>query len=384
MDADRKSTVSSFYGRKNSLDALNSDFPSPSTPNFQQQQTRGRDDASSFFNADNRNIDGGRPGTAGYNRNSFFFAGREEPVKGGRDEEETGGNGGAWDIYADFNNSGPKYSTSFGGGKMDGYQALTPTNSAPKADDASTMGPVELVTVPAMGPEWKKEELRDMTKKSRKEKKAEARSTKWKEWNRGQRGFCGGWLTRKRFVILLFVICAAIGVTLAFVIPRVPKLQFNGDNPLANATGDWESSIPSYFNRAPANFSFPAFADLQVDTTDSFVPIKFNPIHAEVFDMNTNRKVADGDLTITLPAKKFNHILLPLNFSYVASNYSDQTWITWHDSCQNAGTVEGGVRPGLNFRLVVTMKILGLIGSNTAAMQTQSANCPIELSMTAG
>ena len=42
--------------------------------------------------------------------------GREEPLKGGYDEEEAlgGGAGGgepAWDIYADFNNAGPKYSS---------------------------------------------------------------------------------------------------------------------------------------------------------------------------------------------------------------------------------------------------------------------------------
>lgn len=57
-----------------------------------------------------------RHGSAGYNRNSFFHTGREEPLKGGRDEEEpaTPGTGDAWDIYADFNNTGPKYSTAFG------------------------------------------------------------------------------------------------------------------------------------------------------------------------------------------------------------------------------------------------------------------------------
>lgn len=97
------------------MDALNNDFPSPSGQNY-QTQARGRDDASSFFNPDraSRNLDGaGRASTAGYNRGSFFFAGREEPLKGGRDEEEEAG-GGAWDIYADFNNTGPRYSTAFG------------------------------------------------------------------------------------------------------------------------------------------------------------------------------------------------------------------------------------------------------------------------------
>lgn len=100
MEYDRKSTVSSFYGRKSS-DALNNDYPAPSS---QYTGARPRDDASSFF--------GGPPtGTAGYNRGSFFHAGREEPLKGGDEEQGEGG----FDIYADFNNAGPKYSSGFTG-----------------------------------------------------------------------------------------------------------------------------------------------------------------------------------------------------------------------------------------------------------------------------
>ncbi len=72
----------------------------------------GRDDASSFFNPEpgRASLDrlGGRGGTAGYNQNSFYPGARAEPLKGGRDEEEE-----AWDVYADFNNAGPRYSTAF-------------------------------------------------------------------------------------------------------------------------------------------------------------------------------------------------------------------------------------------------------------------------------
>lgn len=111
MDPDRKSTVSSFYGgRKSSIDALNADFIYPAPE-------RGRDDASSFYNPDRTSMDHlNNPGraSAGYNRGSFFHTGREEPLKGGRDEEEELGHEGAWDVYADFNNAGPRYSSAFG------------------------------------------------------------------------------------------------------------------------------------------------------------------------------------------------------------------------------------------------------------------------------
>src|ERR1700730_15882109 len=65
MDSDRKSAVSSFYGGKSSFDRLNGDFP------------RGNVDL----------LSGGLPNSAGYNRRSYLDAGRQEPLKGGLDEE---------------------------------------------------------------------------------------------------------------------------------------------------------------------------------------------------------------------------------------------------------------------------------------------------------
>lgn len=113
MDADRKSTVSSFYGgRKSSIDplnTLNTEYPP-------QPAARGRDDASSFFSPDRSSMDHlNTRSSAGYNRGSFFHVGREEPLKGGRDEEKDPKED-AWDVYADFNNAGPRYSSAFGMG----------------------------------------------------------------------------------------------------------------------------------------------------------------------------------------------------------------------------------------------------------------------------
>lgn len=124
-------------------------------------------------------------------------------------------------------------------------------------------------------------------------------------------------LTRGPFSIVL---------VLAFTIPRVPGFSFNNDHPLANATGDWATAIPSQFSRAPANFSFPAFADLQLDTGANFLPLTFKHLYASVYDVDTGRLVGTGDLGHkTLPAKSFPDILIPLNFTYTATNDSDQT-----------------------------------------------------------
>jgi len=112
MDPNRKSTVSSYYGSRRSGDVLNNDY-SGNPARY--------DSPASYYNQD---VGQQRPSTellnggtrsAGYNQNSFFDAGRTEPLKGGYDEEDALGakDDGSWNVFADFNNSGPKYSTTF-------------------------------------------------------------------------------------------------------------------------------------------------------------------------------------------------------------------------------------------------------------------------------
>lgn len=116
------------------------------------------------------------------------------------------------------------------------------------------------------------------------------------------------------------------GILLAFMIPRVPGLNINTIAPLQPATGTYNASIPTEFSRAPANFSFPAFASIQVDTTSSYLPLTISHMTAEVFDSATGYQVATSVLAHqTFPAKTFSNLNLPLNFSYVAVNDTDTT-----------------------------------------------------------
>lgn len=113
---------------------------------------------------------------------------------------------------------------------------------------------------------------------------------------------------------------------LAITIPRVPAFGFNAQTPLVNATGSWATAVPTIFAPAAANFSFPAFASLQADTSSNFLPLKFTSLHALVFDLDTGRQVGTGNFgSFTLPAKAFPEVFLPLNFTYIATNSSDQT-----------------------------------------------------------
>ena len=106
----------------------------------------------------------------------------------------------------------------------------------------------------------------------------------------------------------------------------MPKFAIKQDTPIAAATGDFNNSIPTKFSTFPANFSFPAYAELEVDTGSNFIPLKFNDLHALVYDLETSKQVGVGDIYgLSVPAKKFTQIQLPMNFSYVADNSSDIT-----------------------------------------------------------
>jgi hypothetical protein len=220
-------------------------------------------------------------------------------------------------------------------------------------DEESPRGPVEMVTVPALGAEWGKDELQGMTKRARREEKSDRFKVKWRAFNRGQYGIFGNkWLTRRTVVFVIFATCIAyvpffssrvlrtphvfwsceplslvsIGITLAFVIPRVPGFAINGSSPLVSATGWFNSSIPAEFSRSPANFSFAGAISLQVDTGGNFLPLVFNHLDAQVYDLDSLRQVGVGHLNHTkLPAKTFTDIMMPLNFTYLATNDSDLT-----------------------------------------------------------
>ena len=165
----------------------------------------------------------------------------------------------------------------------------------------------------------------------------------------------------------------SIGITLAFTIPREPSFLFNNNKPLQGASGWWNTTIPTQFSRSPTNFSFPAVADIQVNTNENYLPLTFTKLDATVYDLQTTKQVAFGKLNkTTVPAKEYTTLAIPLNFTYSAVNTSDQTCKSialhdsqgyglmgaptgteWHEGCQNKGISTNGTRPGKPFALHV-------------------------------
>lgn len=324
--------------------------------------------ASNFYNSrTSRDIQAGQKGA--------YFDNREtQNASKGDDLNPDNG----WDVYADFNNAGPRYSSVKA--KNDGYQALPSPSMRPPASvrgqEADT--PVELVTVPALGAEWKAEELRAMTKKGRKEDRDYERRQKFKAWWRDEIGLCGKWGTRRTIVWLAFFLICATGIILAFTIPRVPSFTWNTGAPLANSTN--EDDEPK-FGRFPASFTFNASLDVHLDTGKNFLPLKFKHMHAEVASLDTLKKIGEGDLYgYVLPAKAFTRVLIPVTFNYTAANTSDTTWSTVYNACRNKNQYTGGVRPGINLSVAVSMDIAGLVTKSTTSATLTEAPCPFELS----
>jgi len=99
-----------------------------------------------------------------------------------------------------------------------------------------------MVTVPALGAEWGKDELNAMTKKGRKEQKSEGFGPKWRAFNRGQYGLFGRkWLTRRTVVFVVFAVCAMYVVFLPIFMhdaytlrPPRPSVASGSSSPLSS------------------------------------------------------------------------------------------------------------------------------------------------------
>jgi len=235
----------------------------------------------------------------------------------------------------------------------------------------------ELVTVPALGPDWKKSEIMGMRKSTKRDEVNDERRRKFQSWWRDQHGLCGGFLTRKVLVIILFVICIIVGIALAITYPRTPAYSFNVDSPVTN---DTESSAPSTFSRSPANFSFPALVNVQVDTSSAVISTHISGIDAQLFCLDTNVPVGGGHFDgMTIAAHKFQPVSIPVTFNYSTVNDTDTTWLQFYSACRNPSQYSDGVRPGFNIQLLLTTHIAGLLSGVKSSTQITKVNCPFEL-----
>lgn len=230
----------------------------------------------------------------------------------------------------------------------------------------------EMVSVPVLGPEWTKAELRGISNRGKNDRIRDKRVKNWRAWNRDQKGCCGvKWLTRTVFVFFVFFFLAALIVTLYFVIPRAVKFEFYQPDPLSI------NNDTLVFNRVPTNFSFNADLHLMADASSSYVPVQIKA-DATVLDLRTSKVIARGTLERrTLDHKSNIPIFFPVTFEYAAVNTSDATWDYMYKACQHRWN--GVQRGDIELRVEVKQSIIGVVGHPISASSVHSVPCPAEL-----
>ncbi|CAG8538690.1 12840_t:CDS:2 [Ambispora gerdemannii] len=154
--------------------------------------------------------------------------------------------------------------------------------------------------------------------------------------------------SRRICVFIVFFILVALGITLFFVWPRIPELQILG----AKADGTPNISVdPPYIKM---NFSI----TIEIKNPENWVPIKFNKIEAQVYDLNTiasyDRPIATGMITkYSLPPRQTSTLDFPIEVDYVGKDVNDATIQDFLSACLPSLT--GGKATTLNIRVDVKL-----------------------------
>ncbi|CEH14649.1 hypothetical protein CBOM_02476 [Ceraceosorus bombacis] len=258
-----------------------------------------------------------------------------------------------------------------------GSRAKMPSTPGDKAGSEG----IELITVPALGAEYTDEERRQMRTRAKRKSKANAKKRKVQDeagkWARGEKKYFG-WLGPRAAVFLGFAFLVVLGVTLYFVIPRVPTFGLRTLEPVTAVpdAGGMSTGGP------PANFSMTMNLNLQANNRGGWVTSQASDLEVIVTDLMTHEKVGQGKMaSLGFKGRDKTQFAFPVQFSYSSLNATgDATYHNWQDAC---GPKYGGAkRPTLNIALTLTMNIAGLIGRKGSSTQLNSVVCPFELTNT--
>lgn len=237
----------------------------------------------------------------------------------------------------------------------------------------STTG-IELITVPALGTEYTKEELRDMTRVSKRRRKRSHRKKRCQLWVSGQ-DHLWGWLSPRVAVFIAFFVLLALGIMLFFVIPRVPTFAILSTNPVTAIPNGASMKV----SQSPTNFSMTMGFNLRANNRNGWIPTHATDLTLEVTDLSTYQKVGKGSMeSISFAARTNTPFNFAVEMSYVSLNASgDQTFQNWYQGC--GAHYEGSTRPTLNVALKLGMNVRGLIGRKTTSTQISNVVCPFTL-----
>jgi hypothetical protein len=119
------------------------------------------------------------------------------------------------------------------------------------------------------------------------------------------------------------ILYLSMAVGLAICLPRVPSFAFNPTAPITTPTN---TSKPVVTRGPTANFTFDAILDLEMNTGGNIIPLHMNNIRANVFVVDTNKLVAQGNTgSFNRKGGATQRLDVPILVNYVASNDTDTT-----------------------------------------------------------
>lgn len=166
----------------------------------------------------------------------------------------------------------------------------------------------------------------------------------------------------------------SLGVTLFFVVPRVPTIAFLSTDPL-QAVPDSSSMSTHYF---PTNFSMTMNLNLRGDNTAGWIPSHASSMKVEVRELTTQKKIGEGTMNdMTFPGRGKKVFQLPVDFSYRSLNATgDSTFTAVHNACGHK--YANTPRPNLVLGVKLSMNIAGLVGTKSSSTNINTP-CPFEL-----
>ncbi|CAG8574343.1 4164_t:CDS:2, partial [Ambispora leptoticha] len=158
--------------------------------------------------------------------------------------------------------------------------------------------------------------------------------------------------SRRTCVFITFFVLLALGITLFFVWPRIPDVKILG----ASSNGQPTISVSPPIVKMDFNIS------IEIDNPDNWIPIRFNRIDAQVFDLSTistyDHPIAYGNLTnYALPPRQTTILQFPLTVDYIGKDINDPTVQDFLLACLPQ---QGAKANTLNIRADITLYPWGI------------------------
>lgn len=181
-----------------------------------------------------------------------------------------------------------------------------------------------------LGAEFTEQEHEQMTRRARRKRWAYSKMGGVRSWAHGENPLCG-WFGPRAAVFITFTVLALLGITLYFVIPRVPSVELATSKPLTPAGDVSAMNITAQ----PAGFFMNGTLTMRFDNSDGWIPSRLTNVHAIVKYKPAKTKVGEGSLSgKSIPGRTTTKVGMPIHFNYHSINSTgDDTQLAFQKAC---------------------------------------------------